>query len=52
MSSEEHQIKRNKEIAAEDLNNPGQAPGTEDEPGAEVDTGAETETVDEASSSS
>jgi len=48
MSSEEHQIKRNKEIAAEDLNNPGQAPGTEDEPGAEVDTGAETETVDES----
>jgi molecular chaperone GrpE len=48
MSSEEHQIKRNKEIAAEDLNNPGQAPGTEDEPGAEVDTGAETETVEES----
>ncbi len=48
MSSEEHQIKRNKEIAAEDLNNPGQAPGTEDEPGAEADTGAETETVEES----
>ncbi len=48
MSSEEHQIKRNKEIAAEDLNNPGQAPATEDGPGAEVDTGAETEAVEES----
>jgi len=48
MSSEEHQIKRNKEIAAEDLSNPGQVPGTEDGPGADVDTGAETETVEES----
>ena len=48
MSSEEHQIKRNKEVAVEDIDNPGQAPGTEDGPGADVDTGAETGTVEES----
>ena len=48
MSSEEHQIKRNKEVAVEDIDNPGQAPGTEDGPGAEVDAGAETGTVEES----
>ena len=47
MSSEEHQIKRNKEIAAEDLGKPGQVPGEEAEPGAEVEAGAE-ETVEES----
>ncbi|MFA9419286.1 MAG: nucleotide exchange factor GrpE [Gammaproteobacteria bacterium] len=48
MSSGEHQIKRNKEVAVEDLSKPGQEPGAEDGPGAEVEAGAETETVEES----
>jgi molecular chaperone GrpE len=48
MSSGEHQIKRNKEVAVEDLGKPGQASGAEDGPGAEVEADAETETVEES----
>jgi molecular chaperone GrpE len=48
MSSGEHQIKRNKEVAVEDLSKPDHVPGAEDGPGAEAEAGAETETVEES----
>ena len=48
MSSGEHQVKRNKEVAVEDLSKPGQVSGAETETDAEVEAGAETETAEES----
>jgi len=48
MSSGEHQIKRNKEVAVEDLGKPGQEPGAEAGPDAEIEAGAQTEAVEES----